>query len=167
VNEKTKRKISKTLTGKPKSLEARKNMSLGQRGHKGSNWKGGRRTQAIFKNGVRLLNYIYKWCPEHPFATKQGYVFEHRLAMEQKIGRFLTPEEVVHHKNGNTIDNKIENLELFDTNSKHIKSHKKEREENQKFPLVFQGFGKCFWFVGEKIYEEINDKTLEISITGG
>ncbi len=42
------------------------------------------------------------------------YVYEHRLLMEQKIGRLLTKQEHVDHINRNRLDNQIENLQILD-----------------------------------------------------
>jgi len=76
-----------------------------------ANWQGGRRK---LRTG-----YIYRYAPDHPYCTKTGYVMEHRLVMEEKLGRYLKPGEVVHHIDGNKSHNCIDNLELK-LNGQHI-----------------------------------------------
>ncbi len=56
----------------------------------------------------------------HPEANSRGYVYEHRLVAEEKIGRRLKKGEIVHHKNGLRWDNNPENLEIM-TASEHSK----------------------------------------------
>ena len=57
--------------------------------------------------------YVKVHRPGHPMASHDGYVLEHRLIMEQMIGRCLTPRENVHHINGIRDDNRPNNLELW------------------------------------------------------
>ena len=61
-------------------------------------------------------------------AIKVGekYILEHRLIMEEFLGRKLKPREVVHHKDGNKLNNNLDNLEVMDT-AEHSKLHNKRR----------------------------------------
>lgn len=79
-------------------------------------WKGGRRLNK--SNG-----YIEIYTPGHPYTNYKKIVYEHRLIMEKHIDRFLYPKERVHHINGIKTDNRIENLQLFPSNSKHVEYH--------------------------------------------
>ena len=90
--------------------QACKGVTLAQRqlGHKNAKWKGGETVTRHAGGG-----YIKQLCHGHPFADAGGYVMQHRLVMEQVLGRPLLPTERVHHKNGDRQDNRPENLELW------------------------------------------------------
>ena len=49
-------------------------------------------------------------------------VDEHRYIMEQYLGRKLSRDEVVHHKNGEKDDNDVDNLEVMD-----LSEHRQEQ----------------------------------------
>lgn len=83
------------------------------------NWRGGRRPSGD--------GYIYVFAPDHPNKNKDRQVFEHRIIMEQMLGRYLSKEEVVHHINGIGTDNRPENLRLFKSEAEHRKLHVKYR----------------------------------------
>ena len=66
----------------------------------------------------RLLSGDGRWmipAPTYYQGKKyigERYIYEHRFIMENYLGRLLRINEVVHHKNENKLDNKLENLEL-------------------------------------------------------
>lgn len=59
------------------------------------------------------------------------YVLEHRLIMEQIIGRPLTRVEVVHHRNRDRLDNRIENLQLLANQAEHMAIHAQMRKHDR------------------------------------
>ncbi len=62
-----------------------------------------------------------------PNNRKYGFILEHRLVMEQSIGRLLESKEEVHHLNHKRDDNRIENLMLCADSKEHLAQHAKER----------------------------------------
>lgn len=94
-------------------------------GDKNPRWRGGRK-----KN---YAGYIQIKDRSHPFCDANGYVMEHRIKIEKKIGRFLEKKEQVHHINGIKNDNRIKNLKLFRSASDHRKEHWKDMEYRKWF----------------------------------
>jgi hypothetical protein len=90
-------------------------------------WKGGRRKHS---NGYMTI----KVEPGHHLDIGNGYAYEHRYVAEQKMGRRLLPNEVVHHINHDKQDNRPGNLEIL-TRAAHrfehrsVVSNKKHPEE--------------------------------------
>jgi hypothetical protein len=75
-------------------------------------------TVPIRSRGVYLDAYV----PEHPFADRRGRVLLHRLIVENKVGRYLTAAEIVHHDNENPRDNDPDNL-LIKSAQEHSAHH--------------------------------------------
>ena len=55
------------------------------------------------------------------------YIYEHRYLMECKLGRQLVPGEIVHHINGDRLDNSLSNLSL-ESRARHTAIHHKPPE---------------------------------------
>jgi len=73
-------------------------------------WKGG----VIYRQGYKFIKDR-----KHRFANGKGYVRNSLIVMEKKLGRSLKKGEIIHHINGNKLDDKPENLYLFKNNAYH------------------------------------------------
>ncbi len=64
------------------------------------------------KGWVHKNDYIAVWEPKHPLANSNGYVLQHRK-VAWDAGILTQKEMVVHHINGDRLDNRLENLEVM------------------------------------------------------
>jgi hypothetical protein len=88
-----------------------------QTGEDNPAWRGGR---VIDQDG-----YVRIRMKDHPRSWGIGYVYEHILVMEKKIGREVPKDMHVHHINEVKHDNRPENLALL-TPSEHNAVHRRQ-----------------------------------------
>ena len=75
-----------------------------------------------WSGGTKLMKgYLYRKSPTHPNRTKHGgYVADHRLVLEEKLGRYLLKTEVADHIDGDISNNHPDNLRVFQSNAEHL-----------------------------------------------
>lgn len=97
-------------------------------------WNAGKGSGWTDKRGYRW-RYV-------TIAGKRTARREHRCVMEEHLGRDLDPWELVHHKDGDTANNAIENLEMAEwsahTSAHHTGGRKSEnaRRSMEAFALM-------------------------------
>lgn len=111
-----KAKMSKKYMGKGNPMYGKENWAKGKKRPEMSGinhfaWKGG---FSINKDGYKVI--------ENELETHGEKIFEHRLVMEQNLGRKLLFSEIIHHINHNKLDNRIENLMIV-SRTEHVKIH--------------------------------------------
>lgn len=100
--------------------------------HEGGPWQGEYNVKTLGPSH-KNQGYIMRKVKNHPYANRRGYAPEHRLVLEEKLGRFLTPrKELVHHIDGDRSNNDLSNLKLTSP-SEHPKGHIGERNGNGQF----------------------------------
>lgn len=70
----------------------------------------------------------------HPLSDPNGYAYEHLVVWVSCGNQRPASGQIIHHKNGDKTDNRIENLEVI-TKSKHNSIHnvKKQRDKRGRF----------------------------------
>lgn len=128
ISKETRKKMSESHKGIKLSEETKRKMSKARTGEKNHNWKGG-----IWVNGE---GYVLILKPNHPYSTCRGYIKRSRFIMEQHLGRYLKPEEIVHHKNEIKDDDWIGNFILFPNKAKHTGFHQHLKKLNLQKEVI-------------------------------
>lgn len=111
-----------------------------------SNWKGGK---YINTGGYILIRKSRN--KNYSFPTKRKYILEHRHIYEQYYNCCLLSWIVLHHINGNKLDNRIENLQPIINNTLHLVKYHLKKDMSSRYCLLC-GSNKTYYNKKQKYY---------------
>ena len=82
------------------------------------------------KTRVKITNrrgYLLMFMPLHPRSDPKGYVFEHIVVAESALGSTLLKKHVVHHVDGDKLNNSNNNLVICEDQRYHMLIHARAR----------------------------------------
>ncbi len=88
-----------------------------RKGKKTGPWKDHTYSTQIDRHG-----YVRCYARLHPYSNGRLMMLQHRMIMENHLGRALSPDEHVHHRNGDRATTRLENLEVH-SRSQHFSMH--------------------------------------------
>lgn len=81
-------------------------------------------THSCWKGGIVIRNgYPFTRIPNHPRATKNGYVALHLLKIEEKLGKKVNGKNPIHHIDFDKMNYNINNLWLCNDEKEHRDIH--------------------------------------------
>ena len=91
-----------------------------------------------YKHGngyIRKDGRVKVYAPKHPNAPSDGLMYRYRLVAEEMLGRYLEPNETVHHKDLDPTNDDPSNLQVM-TKSEHQKLHAQLRKKAKQGNVV-------------------------------
>lgn len=95
----------------------------------------------VIKTNIHGYHYFYDM--EHPICNSSGRVLLHRHVASQNIGRWVLPDEDVHHIDHNKLNNNWSNLEVI-SKSEHTTRHNIENGYTLRTEILCKVCGKLF-----------------------
>lgn len=84
---------------------------------------------------IKDKGYVMIYNPDHPQADCRGYVREHRLIMEKKVGHVIDKSILVHHEDKIKSNNDPDNLVMM-TKGEHVSLHHTGKDGRNRRDII-------------------------------